>query len=139
MAAEQQQTQQQEPDSYDKMKKEITQKGLFQFEYAEGDKEGQKLTKTRKKISVRKMNELEDMRAQYGSLIANMNTRNTDKSLSLDERRKAANLLTDIYAKCTLYYFGIEREEFETLDWDSMKINVDVATDISIFGRPNLA
>jgi hypothetical protein len=131
--------------TYEEIRDEIAKKGIYEFEYADGPRAGEKVRMVRKKISVAKMNELEEMRAEYGGLITEMNQlEDSDgkvkkRGLVYEDRKKAARLLTDIYAKCAEYYFHIKREDFEMLDWDTTKINLDASTNVSIFGRPNLA
>lgn len=119
---------------YNQKVRQMAEKGIYEFEYVEGDKTGQKIRLDRRKISNRMMLELEEDRAEYGALISELN----NGKMSKEDRRKAAKTLTDLYAKLAKYYFHIEREDFDLMDWDSTKPNIDAAANVSIRGRPNL-
>ena len=115
----------------------IATKGIYEFEYAEGDKAGQKMRAERHKISNRMMLELERDRAEYSALL-NRFTSTDGTKLTKEERLQAAEMLSALYTKLAKYYFHITKEEFELMDWDSSKPNLDAAANVSIRGRPNL-
>lgn len=117
---------------FDSLTKETTEKvrriavsGVYEFEYIEGPKKGEKIRLQRGKISVRQMRELEEMRARYAKLTAETST-----------REQAAMMVIDIYAKCALFYFSLSESDFTSMDWDTAKINCDAAVHISTYGRP---
>jgi hypothetical protein len=119
---------------YDTRIRKIAQKGIYEFEFVEGDKTGQKVKLGRKKISNRMMLELEEDRAEYASMISKFR----NGPISKEERKQSAQMLTNLYAKLAKYYFHIEREDFDMMDWDSTKPNIDAAAGISVRGRPNV-
>ena len=117
----------------------IATKGIYEFEYAEGDKAGQKMRAERHKISNRMMLELERDRAEYSALLNRFTADGrADKPLTKEERLQAAEMLSALYTKLAKYYFHITKEDFELMDWDSSKPNLDAAANVSIRGRPNL-
>lgn len=117
----------------------IAEKGIYEFEYVEGPKTGEKLRAERQKISNRMMLELERERAEYASLINRFTADGrVDKPLTKEERLEAAEMLSALYTKLAKYYFHINKEDFELMDWDSSKPNLDAAANVSIRGRPNL-
>jgi hypothetical protein len=125
---------------YSKSVRAIAEKGIYEFEYVEGPKAGQKERKERYKISNRMMLELEKDRAEYASLVDRFadGGKAASKGITKEERLQAAKMLTDLYAKLAKYYFHIERDDFDIMDWDSSKPNIDAAANISLRGRPNL-
>lgn len=126
-----------EEKNYSLRLKALSDKGLYEFEYVEGPKAGQRVQLQRFKISNRMMQELEEDRADYASIVAKF--RNGPGGITREERREAAKRLTGLYAKLAKCYFHIEREEFDNMDWDSTKPNIDAAANVSIRGRPNVA
>lgn len=125
----------QEQIPYQQMLNNIIKKGVFEFEYIEGPRAGEKVNLERHKITVAKMIELEKIRGEYAAIVMRSNDE-TDRS-AMDNRLKASDLLSKIYSKCAEYYFHIKYEDFILMDWDTAKINLDAATNISISGRPN--
>jgi hypothetical protein len=121
--------------AYQQTIKETIEKGVYEFEYIDGPRTGEKVTLDRQKISVAKMIELEKIRGEYTVII--MRSNSTDDKFAIENRLKAADLLNKIYSKCAEYYFHISNDDFAMMDWDSAKINLDAATNISITGRPN--
>ena len=124
-----------EEKDYSKQIRTIAEKGIYEFEYVEGPRTGEHVKLTRQKISNRMMLELEEERADYAALV----TGYKNKTITKEERREAAKMLTGIYAKLAKCYFHIEREDFDMMDWDSTKPNIDAAANVSVRGRPNLA
>lgn len=116
--------------------KTLSEKGLYEFEYVEGPKAGQRVQIQRFKISNRMMQELEEDRAEYASIVTKF--RNSAAGPTREERLDAAKKLTGLYAKLAKCYFHIEREEFDNMDWDSTKPNIDAAANVSVRGRPNV-
>lgn len=117
----------------------IANKGIYEFEYVEGPKAGEKARIQRYKISNRMMLELEKDRAEYGALINRFTEDGrADKPITKEERVQAAEMLSALYTKLAQYYFHITKEDFELMDWDSSKPNLDAAANVSIRGRPNL-
>jgi hypothetical protein len=124
---------------YTQKVKAIATSGIYEFEYVEGAKAGQKMRAERHKISNRMMLELEKDRANYSALLNRFSVDGrADKPLSLEERIQAAEMLSALYTKLAKYYFHISKEDFELMDWDSSKPNLDAAANVSIRGRPNL-
>ena len=119
---------------YSQKVRNIAEKGIYEFEFVEGARTGERIKAERQKISNRMMLELEEDRAEYGALITELN----NGKMSKEDRKKAAHMLTDLYAKLAKYYFHISKEDFELMDWDSSKPNLDAAANVSIRGRPNL-
>jgi hypothetical protein len=119
---------------YDRNVRNIAEKGIYEFEFVEGSRTGERLKLPRQKISNRKMLELENDRADYAARLSQFRS----GKLTREHRREAAEMLTNLYAKLAKYYFNIEREDFDNMDWDSTKPNIDAAANISIRGRPNL-
>ena len=117
--------------SYQETVNDIARKGVYEFEYVDGPKAGEKLTLERQKISIAKMSELEKLRGQYAV------SATRDGEDGTEERLKASDLFTQIYIKCAEYYFHIKAEDFVLMDWDTSKANLDAASNVSIFGRPN--
>ena len=124
-----------EEKDYSKSLRTISEKGVYEFEYVEGPRAGERVKFSRQKISNRMMLELEQDRADYAGTVAKYR----DGKITKEERRAAAAMLTDLYAKLAKVYFRIEREDFDMMDWDSTKPNIDAAANVSIRGRPNLA
>jgi hypothetical protein len=112
----------------------IGEKGVYDFEFVEGPRAGERVKLPRQKISNRAMLELEEDRAEYAALISQYRYGRVTR----EERHQAAQMLTDIYAKLAKYYFHIQREEFDLMDWDSTKPNIDAAANVSVRGRPNV-
>lgn len=132
--------QQQEQKVYNDQLREIAGGAVYEFEYIEGPRKGEKATLDRHKISNRQMRELELERARYGGLLDRFDEdRKGGKAITQDERKESAQLLNDLYAKMAEYYFGIEREEYDNMAFEDCKANIDTAAQISIRGRPNLA
>lgn len=129
-----------EQDQYDTSVRTIAEKGIYEFEFVEGSKAGQKIRLERHKISNRMMRELEIDRAEYGSLLDKFGNGKAaaGQGITKEERHHAAEMLTDLYAKMAECYFHISREDFDAMDWDSTKPNIDAAANISVRGRPNL-
>jgi hypothetical protein len=124
---------------YTQKVKAIATSGIYEFEYVEGAKAGQKMRAERHKISNRMMLELEKDRANYSALLNRFSVDGrADKPLSLEDRIQAAEMLSALYTKLAKYYFHISKEDFELMDWDSSKPNLDAAANVSIRGRPNL-
>lgn len=124
-----------EDKQWDKKLKTLAEKGVYEFEFVEGTKAGEHVKLPRQKISNRMMQELEEDRADYAATVAKFR----NGPITREERREAARMLTDLYAKLAKYYFHIEREDFDNMDWDSTKPNIDAAANVSVRGRPNLA
>ena len=131
--------QEQQQEQYDTSVEAIAQKGIYEFEFVEGPKTGQKVRLERHKISNRVMRELEIERADYGSLLDKFaNGKAAGQGITKEDRHQAAVRLTDLYAKIAEYYFHISREDVDMMDWDSTKPNIDAAANVSVRGRPNL-
>ena len=113
----------------------ISEKGVYEFEFVEGPKTGERIKLSRQKISNRMMQELEEDRADYAAMVSKFR----DGKISREDRRAAAKMLSDLYAKLAKAYFHIERGDFDMMDWDSTKPNIDAAANVSVRGRPNLA
>lgn len=122
---------------YSQKVKVIAEKGIYEFEFVEGAKSGERIKLPRQKISNRMMLELEEERAEYAALVSKFAS-NGKASITREERHQAAILLTDLYAKLAKYYFHIERADFDMMDWDSTKPNIDAAANVSVRGRPNV-
>ena len=141
MSEAQQQKQQQTEDGEDRDYSQkvniIAEKGIYEFEFVEGDKAGQRIKLPRQKISNRMMLELEENRADYAALLAKF-ADGKAQQITKEERHSAAVMLTDLYAKLAKYYFHIERDDFDLMDWDSTKPNIDAAANVSVRGRPNV-
>jgi hypothetical protein len=121
---------------YSQKVKVISEKGIYEFEFVEGAKAGERIKLPRQKISNRMMLELEEERAEYAALVSKF--ANGRANITREERHQAAVLLTDLYAKLAKYYFHIERADFDMMDWDSTKPNIDAAANVSVRGRPNV-
>lgn len=138
-AAAQPQQQDTEELDYTKKVQAIAEKGVYEFEYVEGPKAGEKVRVQRYKISNRMMLELERKRGEYTALVSTFaDGVGRNKAITKEERFQAAEMLSSLYSKLAEYYFHIKKEEFELMDWDSSKPNLDAASNISIRGRPNL-
>lgn len=124
----------QDEKQYSKSLRNISQKGVYEFEFVEGSRTGERIKLQRHKISNKMMQELEENRADYSSIVTKFRNGNVTK----EERREAARMLTDLYAKLAKAYFHIDREDFDNMDWDSTKPNIDAAANVSARGRPNL-
>ena len=117
----------------------IATKGIYEFEYVEGDKAGQRVRPERHKISNRMMLELERDRAEYSALLNRFTaTADGGTKLTKEDRLQAAEMLSALYTKLAKYDFHMNKEDFELMDWDSSKPNLDAAANVSIRGRPNL-
>lgn len=136
-SADQQQQQEQDQEQYNNSVRTISEKGIYEFEFVEGPKAGEKIRLERHKISNRMMRELEIERADYGSLLDKF-ANGKVQGISKEDRHNAAIMLTDLYAKMANCYFHISREDFDMMDWDSTKPNIDAAANVSVRGRPNL-
>ena len=123
--------------TYQETLKDTIKKGVYEFEYIDGPNAGKKIELERKKISVAKMIELEKIRGEYTVII--MRSNNGEDKSAVENRLKSSEALSKIYAKCAEYYFHIKYDDFILMDWDSAKINLDAATNISVSGRPNSA
>lgn len=126
--------------TYSQRTRAIAEKGIYEFEFVEGSKTGDRIKLPRQKISNRMMLELEEDRAEYAALVSKYGNKGGDgaKTITKEERHQAAQALTGLYAKLAKYYFHIEREDFDMMDWDSTKPNIDAAANVSVRGRPNL-
>jgi hypothetical protein len=121
--------------SYQESVNEIAKKGIYEFEYVDGPRAGEKVRLERHKISIAKMTELEKLRGEYSVSMMSGDGINTE--VAKKARLEASTLLSSIYKKCAEYYFHIAADDFVLMDWDTSKANLDAASNISIFGRPN--
>jgi hypothetical protein len=138
-AAEDKETEEEEEEreekQYSQVIKKISESGAYEFEYVEGPRTGERIKVPRQKISNRMMLELEEDRADYASIVSHF----SNGKITREQRHEAAKMLTNLYAKLAKCYFHIEREDFDRMDWDSTKPNIDAAANVSVRGRPNLA
>lgn len=140
---QQQQQQQQGEGSkseYQRTIEEIAKRGVYEFTYVEGPKAGQTVQLERNKISVAKMVMLEKLRAGFNLYIAQYQNKEKVEgaaAMTKEERLRLFTDLIEVYAKLAEFYFGITREEFDMLDYDSVRPNCDAASEISLRGRPN--
>ena len=128
------QSEEKEEQDYSHNIRKISEKGIYEFEFVEGSRAGERIKLPRQKISNRTMQTLEEERAEYASIVSKFK----NGPISRDERVEAARMLTGLYAKLAKCYFHIEREDFDNMDWDSTKPNIDAAANVSSRGRPNL-
>jgi hypothetical protein len=76
----------------------------------------------RKKISVKKYKELKNIMAKYE------NEHNPEKK---------ADLEIDLYAKQAEYFLGVSPEDFENMEWETIKLTLDACMFRNIKGLPD--